>query len=283
MLTISSAVFGQVYAPPAGIRPARRGNETSILPGGRILAPAGEQLPAGPGPSALALSPSGKTIATLNMDFSLTEMERGQPWDLHELPLTRGAGESGSEDAKGGAPRGLVFFREHSVFLSEGNSGRVALVDLPSGQRRSSYDVDRNGHHDSFTGDLAIDTARNILYVADLTNKRVLAIDTRLGPIDAKPRGILASLELSGRPYLMALSPDRKKLYVTERESDAVSVIDTSEPASAKLETIIRTLSPAGIVATADRRALQPGRGGDSHSYSRARTVARHRPGGPGI
>jgi len=199
------------------------------------------------------LSASGRTLVTVNADFSLTGMERGQGWDLHQLPWTRALGEPTAASLSHAAAYDLAFFRERSVFVSEGGSGRVALIELPGGEQRSAFDVNRTGFHDSFTGGLALDAARNVLYVADHTNRRVVAVDTRLGVIDAKPRGILASVMLDGRPSVLVLSTDRKKLYVAETESDAMAVIDVSEPSAAKVGAVVHIGGPAGVTAAGDR------------------------------
>lgn len=254
---LSSVVFGQSYSPPAGIRPARRGADTSILPGGRIIAPAGQQYVTGPGLFGMALSASGRRLVTVNMGPpmpSLTVMERGEPWDVHTFPLAR----AGEEPAGGNAGRvmalGVALPRERAAFVSDGNSGRVALVDLASGDRRTAADLNRNGYRDSISGDLALDAARNILYVADEANSRVVAVDARIPPIDTRPRPILASVALGGRPFSLALSPDRKKLYVTEPESQSVSVINAAEPSAPTVEAVIRSGShPSGIIATTAR------------------------------
>ena len=254
---LSSVVFGQSYSPPAGIRPARRGSATSILPGGRIIAPEGRQYATGPGPSGFALSASGKVLVTVNLGppaTSLTVMERGEPWGVRTFPLARAAEEPAVDNPGKAITLGVAFSKEREVFVSEGSSGRVAVIDLTSGDRRSTTDLNRNGYHDSFSGDLALDTARNVLYVADRANSRVVAIDARLGVIDARPRGILASVALGGQPFHLALSPDRKKLYVTEPESQSVSVIDASEPTAPKVEAVLRAGSGlSGVIATAGR------------------------------
>src|SRR5579864_1629451 len=67
------------YAAPAGTRPAiRRPGAPSILPGGRIIAPAGRQFVTGPGPFGLAIGPDGKTAVSVNSGperFSITVLE----------------------------------------------------------------------------------------------------------------------------------------------------------------------------------------------------------------
>ena len=79
-------VFVHGYLPPAGIRSVAVGNEASILPGGRVIRPIGEQHEAGFGPMGLALSSSGKILVSANLGPgvpSLTVFEHGRAWDYH--------------------------------------------------------------------------------------------------------------------------------------------------------------------------------------------------------
>ena len=55
ILTIAAA-SGAEYQSPAGQRYAVAGRTASILPGGRILEPLGQQIDTGPGPFGLAVS-----------------------------------------------------------------------------------------------------------------------------------------------------------------------------------------------------------------------------------
>jgi YVTN family beta-propeller protein len=103
---------------------------------------------------------------------------------------------------------GLAFATEHTVYASEGNTGRVRLVDLATGGARKIYDLNRDGFADSFTGDLAFDAGRGLVYVLDQANFRLVAIDTR------KQR-VLSSVRLGRLPFALALSPDKRKAYVT--------------------------------------------------------------------
>ncbi len=241
-------IFGQSYSPPAGIRPARQGSESSILPGGRIVAPAGQQFLTGAGALGLALSASGRVLVTANMGppaASLTVLEHGKVWEVRSFPAAIAGGEHAG---------GVALAGEHAAFVSEGSSGRVALVDLAIGDRRTFVDLNQSGYHDSFSGDLALDAARSVLYVADRANSRVAAIDGHVSVILTRPRRVLASVALGGMPVALALSPDRNKLYVTEPESASVSVIDVSDPSALKVEAVLRTGSgPSNIIATAGR------------------------------
>jgi YVTN family beta-propeller protein len=148
----------------------------------------------------------------------------------------------------------VAFSGERAAFLSEGSSGRVVLLDLPTGDKRIAIDLNQTGYHDSISGELALDAARNILYVADRGNSRVVAIDAHVSLINARSRRILASVALDGLPIGLALSPDRKKLYATEPDSDSVSIIDVSEPSALKVQAVLRLEGgPSNIIATAGR------------------------------
>ena len=127
---------------------------------------------------------------------------------MRQFPAGSPRTERAAADAWRSVSLGVRFSGEHAVFISEGNSGRVALVDLDTEERRRAIDLNQNGYHDSFTGDLALDARRNVLYVADQANFRIAVIDTR-------SRQVLASVKVGRLPFAMTLSPDRRKLYVT--------------------------------------------------------------------
>jgi YVTN family beta-propeller protein len=207
----SALAWAQSYSPPAGNRPASRRLDASVVPGGRLVSPEGQQYPTGPGPFGLALSASGKTLVTANLGpdiASLTVLERGKTWEVRQLQAEPNRqGRPPDENVWRSVSLGVAFSGERTAFVAEGNSGRVALIDLPSGERRRAIDLNQSGYRDSFTGELALDEQRGVLYVADQANFRVAAIDTR-------SRQILASLRVGRLPFAMTLSTDRRKLYV---------------------------------------------------------------------
>jgi len=212
LLTFGSIVAAQSYSAPAGIRPALRRPGASILPGGRVIAPLGEEYVIGPGVFGLAVSASGKTVVTSNTGpgrNSLTVLERDKSshWEVRQL-LARSPEALDQFDAADWRSvfMGLAFSNDHAAFASEGNSGRISLFDWNSDRRRV-IDLNQNGFDDSYTGDLAFDAERGVLYVVDQANFRVAVIDTRT-------RQIAASVRVGRLPFALALSPDRQKLYV---------------------------------------------------------------------
>jgi YVTN family beta-propeller protein len=217
-ILLAFPVLAAEYAAPAGIRPAlRRPGAASILPGGRILSPLGQSYMTGPGPFGLAISPNGKTLVSANSGpdrFSLTVLEKDKKkgWLVRQLIVPKRKPAESREGEKDEAWHsvfmGLAFAGQHALYASEGNSGRVRLVDLVSGSVKKIYNLNQDGFHDSFSGDLALDAGRGLLYVLDLANFRMVSIDVRR-------QRVLASVRLGRLPFALALSPDKRKAYVT--------------------------------------------------------------------
>jgi DNA-binding beta-propeller fold protein YncE len=210
VLTLPFSAYAGEYSAPAGIRPAlRRPGAASILPGGRIVSPLGHEYFTGPGPFGLAISPSGKTLVSANSGpdrFSLTvlEQQKGGTWEVRQLIAPKkknpkeGERDGGEkEDQWHSVFMGLAFATEHTVYASEGNTGRVRLVDLATGAAKKIYELNRDGFADSFTGDLAFDADRGLVYVLDQANFRLVAIDTR------KQR-VVSSVRLGRLPFALA-------------------------------------------------------------------------------
>jgi len=202
---------------PAGSRPAGplSSNET-ILPGGRIVTPLGRQYTTGPGPFGIAISPSGNQVISINGGpdkFSLTTLEKdSNGWSVrHSVapPKRRGAEAAEPEDDDWHAVfMGLAFHGEDELFLSEGDIGRVRVIDPRTGTKKYNLNLNQGGFDDSYTGDLALDREHQILYVVDQSNFRLVAIDV------ARKR-ILSSLRLGRLPFALALSDHGRKAYVT--------------------------------------------------------------------
>ena len=212
-----AAAHSQVFSAPAGDRPAQKHENGAILPGGRVIFPDGVQIITGSGPFGLAVSPDGRTVITANgglgrNSLTILEQARNSRWEARHVLAHTKAEPGDSEEADWrGVFMGIGFVNEHSAYVSEGNSGKVGLFDWsgvsPSGPRRL-IDLNRNGFEDSYSGDLAFDRERNLLYVVDQANFRVVTVDTRT-------RQIVASVKVGRMPFALTLSEDRRKLYLT--------------------------------------------------------------------
>ncbi|HWC00181.1 MAG TPA: hypothetical protein VG672_25910 [Bryobacteraceae bacterium] len=205
------------FSAPAGIRPAvRRPGAASILPGGRVIAPLGKQHVVGPGPFGLAISSNGRTLVSADIGpirygLSVLESDKQGLWHVHHVaapPRRQEREGQESKDAWTGVSMGLAFSGDKSVYVAEGNSGRVRLIDLGLGGTKKVYDLNQDDFSDSFTGDLAFDAERGMLYVLDQANFRMVTIDVRNGRVAASTR-------LGRLPFAITLSPDKHKAYVT--------------------------------------------------------------------
>jgi YVTN family beta-propeller protein len=163
------------------------------------------------------------------------EHDKNRHWDVRHLLAAAKGDEGGDEDADWrGVFMGIAFVNEHSAWVSEGNSGKVALFDWnnpSSNGRRRTIDLNQKGFDDSYTGDLALDSERGMLYVVDQANFRVAVVDTR-------QRQVVASVKVGRLPFAMTLSKDRRRLYVTNLgmfEYQSIPGADVKQAASTGL------------------------------------------------
>jgi len=178
-----------------------------------MVTPLGRQFNTGPGAFGLAVSPDGKLAVTANGGpnrYSLTVLDMSdEPWRARELSTKPKEEEASSpEDDWRSVFMGLEFSGNRRLFASEGNSGRVREIGLPGGQVYRVLELNQGPWRDSYSGDLAYDAQRRILYVVDQANFRVAVFDARSGRM-------LASVRTGRLPFNAALSPDAKRLYVT--------------------------------------------------------------------
>ncbi|HUP05204.1 MAG TPA: YncE family protein [Bryobacteraceae bacterium] len=247
-----SALAAQWWGAPAGLRPAFRHGNSSILPGGAVIAPAGDQYFTGPNPFGLALSASHKALATASAgsgESVVVAMARGAGarWEIAEpgmrsLDRLAEIGPSGWRSVA----RGLVFSGEHTVFASEGASGRISEIDWSSGRLRS-IDLSAGSGTRAYAGDLAFDEAGGLLYAADQANSRIAVIETH-------SRQAISWATLSGAPFALGLSPDRRTLYAAvDGETGSVAFVDVSDPSAPKVTATVSTGSqnPSGVIAAA--------------------------------
>ncbi|MES1257648.1 MAG: hypothetical protein ABUS51_04425 [Acidobacteriota bacterium] len=199
--------------PPAENRYAQIAAAGSILPGGRVVQPYGTQLETGPGPFGLALSPRG-VVATADIGFErfgVTRIERVKTsWSVgHWWARTPHSKLPEIADPDwNGVSFGIAFDSERSVWISEGNSGRLRLLDTRSGNHEKIVDLNQGEWRNSFTGDLAFDPVKRLLYVLDQANFRMVVVDAKKGQV-------LASVAVGRLPFAITLSPEGGTAYVT--------------------------------------------------------------------
>lgn len=208
------ALSAAEYRPPAGTRPATiRPGSMAILPGGRAVLPLGRHHRTGPGTFGLAVNAKSTIVVTANGGpnrYSLTVVSKSKEgWNTDHLIAPKNKEEEADGDEKDWRSifMGLAFEDDNSIFASEGESGRVRVVDTRSAKLRRVYELNQGGFRDSYSGDLAYDAATRRLYVLDQANFRLVIFD-------APSRRVLSTLKVGRLPFSISLAPDGKRVYV---------------------------------------------------------------------
>jgi DNA-binding beta-propeller fold protein YncE len=220
-------------AGPAGTRPASIKQGSAVLPGGRAVTPSGVQFPLGPGPTGLAASAAGDAVAALSRSgivscLSVAEENEGR-WRFQRISSAPDVPQRPADSEWRSVSGGVAILNRESVFVSEGASGRISLMDVSTGRRRV-IDLNERGGSGSYAGELALDSGGGFLYAADEGRSRIAVVE-------ARSRKILSFAGLSGKPVAMSLAPGGDRLYVVaiEKEQLRLFLIDTSDPSQPKV------------------------------------------------
>ncbi len=228
------------YSAPAGQLPATRetvisGQPAAVLPSGRLITPAGKEINVdAPKPFGLALSPDGRTLATINSGASRFSTTLISELDAQTPKINR-VNVSASF-------MGVVFSADSSRFyLSGGENGNIWLGDAASGKIVGSVNLNgpahpldrpldvvenpKNRFKGAFPGNMAMSRDGNYLYAVDQGSFRVFVVDTRQikTGTDAKSRlvepdnfqAVAGSAKVGRYPFGISLSQDNRTLFVT--------------------------------------------------------------------
>ena len=179
----------------------------SILPSGRFVTPAGETIRITHDPFGMAISPDGKKAVTLhNGVFTII--------DLLSMSNTRVPSYDGkiASPLSNGSFLGVAFSPDSkTVFLSGGDNGAVIIYDISTMLRLDSISlngtVGTENFNDSFTADLLLNEEKNELLVLDRGNFRMVRLDL-------STKKLTASIPLGRQPFGLAISPDKKLVFV---------------------------------------------------------------------
>src|SRR5207245_9485349 len=170
---------------PAGDRPAKIDPAAeTVLPNGRLITPRGIQVKVAPHPYGLALSPDGKTLVTANsgtapFSFSIiTDLGSRDPKVAQVPPGYKLPGA----DPDSVYMRVAIAPDTRTLFVAEGNNGRVGVFDLVSQERLGWASLDGSfqgkSYAHSLTGELKLSPDGRYLYVVDVAHFRLAVLDT---------------------------------------------------------------------------------------------------------
>jgi YVTN family beta-propeller protein len=197
----------------------------TVLPNGRLLTPRGRQVTVAPHPYGLTLSADGSLAVTANSGirpFSLS-LIRGvldsEP-RVEQIP----PGAESDEGVLAAVFMGLALSPDGTrLYVGGGQEGRVLVFDPDRGVRVAEIDcnvpLDGREFEDSYIGDLVLDSERGLVYACDQANFRVAVLDAASGRA-------VSSVSVGRYPFGLALSPDRRQLYVANVGMFAYSLIE---------------------------------------------------------
>jgi YVTN family beta-propeller protein len=183
------------------------------LPNGWRLTPVGKLLPLGDLPLNIAVSPSKKLAAITNngesdQTIQLVDLEREAVLDSIII---------------GKAWLGLTFSDDGKYLYASGGNDNIIIRYAIRNNRLSVFDsisIGKEWPVKISVAGLALDDARNRLYVVTKENNSLYVIDTH-------SKKVVSQYSLGGEGYTCLLSPDHKLLYISCWGCDKIIVFDT--------------------------------------------------------
>jgi len=291
-LTTFLAILG-IIAGVAGcssqrelVVPGDTGDGRILLPNGWSLSPAGRHLPVGELPLNLSLTPDSRYVFVSNngtREHSLTVIDR-ERWEVKQTVRMRKSWV-GLKTVRGGQTVLVSGGNDNRVFMFSFANGRLSLADSvvigkpwpdekiwiagldadPQGQfvycvgkeSKTLYKLDTEARRVAATVELPeipyaclLSPAGDLLFVS-LWGGASIAL------VDPGTLGLKGTISVGEHPCDMALSHDGKRLFVSNANSNTVSVIDLER--ARVHETICVALSPnAPPGSTPNAMALSP-------------------------
>jgi YVTN family beta-propeller protein len=230
LLSLSGTNYGQTPFAETGV--------TATLPNGRVIHPAGNWIQVAPYPFALALTSDGSeaAIPSIGFPFALNLIEH----PASASPRVRQCPPIGTRRKtknKIAVHAGLAFSPDGSVlWVATGDSGKIREYNTkcagaqPCVTPVASIPLDgpTAGHNysGSFAASVITSADGNTLFALDQGNWRVVIID-------AATHRRIASIPTGRYPFMLALSPHGKRLYVTNTglfEYTTIPGADKSNP-----------------------------------------------------
>jgi YVTN family beta-propeller protein len=184
-----------------------------LLPNAWSISPVGKLLPLGDLPLNIAISPSKKLAAVTNngqsdQTLQLVDIEKGIILD--SIIIAR-------------SWLGLTFSDDGNfLYSSGGNNNRILRYTVLNNQL-ALYDsivIGKPWPERISPAGIALDDAKNRLYVVTKENNSLYVLDTKL-------KTVVSQHPLGGEGYTCLLSPDRKTLYMTCWGCDRVVLFNT--------------------------------------------------------
>jgi YVTN family beta-propeller protein len=205
-LLAASALWAQPYLHPPSINTyaTHDPSGTTILPNGRYLRPEGKHFPLGRFPHGLVMSRDGSKlfVPSDGVGQILTDWQSGTP-AIAELNPPKPPGKKKGHLNAGGA----AFSPDGSLlYWSSGDRGTLFIFDTVSTNLLTeiplNVEIAGKRFEDSYAADLQVSADGHYLYCADVTNFRLVIVDTA-------QRRVAGSTPVGRYPYTLAVSANR--------------------------------------------------------------------------
>lgn len=237
LLSLGAAAFYPGDPPAARRLPGPTSANEYLLPNGWSLSPAGEQIPVGDFPLAIALHPDGKHLFVSNngngrQSIDVIDLASRKVVDkaiVEKAWLGLGLSADGKRLFAGGGA-------SNSILAFSFDGGRISpLKPMPVGPAAA----------DIYPGGLCLAGER--LYTANNLGNNVTAVDSTTGRV-------IGSTDVGDHPYACLAAPDGKAIYVSLWGAAQVAVLD---PQTLKVSARIPTDDhPNAMVFSADGKRL---------------------------
>ena len=220
---------------PAGPYAGHAGSQ--ILLDGRVLAPAGRQVPVGGFPLGMKFVGGGTRLLAITDGAKDTESIRIVDWQAGQVLASEPySGQHGLFYGLAVSPSGM------RIYASGGGENVVHVLDVngSTGALAAQPDLAIGG----FPAGLAISSDGNTLYVAQ-------QVDGKIAQFDLQQNRITRLIDVGGtvKPLDVVLAPTRNEAYVTLWDAAAVGIVDL---ASGNVTRIMVGKNPEGVVVLPD-------------------------------
>lgn len=184
---------------------------SATLPNGREIHPLGNWIPLAPYPFALAVRGDNAQVVVPSIGFpfalNMINAPAGPRPQVHRMP------DGEKNDPNMEVDAGLAYSKDGSIlYVATGDSGKVRAYSTadwkPTGEVALDGLLHGKRYEGSFAATLILSADGNTLYALDQGNWRVVVID-------AHSMRRVACVPTGAYPFGLALSPDGKRLYVT--------------------------------------------------------------------
>ncbi len=185
----------------------------TIIPNGRIIAPAGKSIVVAPHPYGLTLSPDGNTAITANsgtgpLSITIIRNILSTHPEVRQIP----PGPSTDKGVLASVFMGLAISNDNNiVYVAGGQENKIFTFDIKTGDKLGFIDCSsvskETDYSHGYIGDLVLSKNGKKLYAVDQIGFRIVIVDTETKKLEH-------SIPVGRYPFGICLSPDEKKLYV---------------------------------------------------------------------